>query len=60
MSATDKAKNKAKDGAITDNKELQAEGQADQAEAGVKQAGEHVKEATADAGRSITTPVEKS
>ena len=35
-------------GKVTDNERLEAEGRADQAEAGMKQAGEHVKDAAKD------------
>ncbi|MDQ4102798.1 MAG: CsbD family protein [Actinomycetota bacterium] len=58
MSFTDKAKNKVQEvvgkakkkiGEATDNKDMQAEGQADQTQAGLKQAGENVKDSAADA-----------
>ena len=54
MSFIDKAKNKAEElagkakesiGDATDNHDLKAEGRADQASAGTKQAGENVKDA---------------
>ncbi|MEZ0493942.1 CsbD family protein [Kineococcus sp. TBRC 1896] len=54
MSATDKIKNAAQDvsgrakeaaGGATDDSELRAEGQKDQAAADLKQRGEHVKDA---------------
>lgn len=54
MSAADKIKNAAQDaagkgkeavGKGTDNKDLEAEGHGDQAEADLKQRGEHVKDA---------------
>ena len=54
MGLADKAKNKAEElggktkegvGDATDNRDLQAEGQADQTSANTKQAGEHVKDA---------------
>jgi len=54
MSLADKAKNKAEElsgkgkqaaGDLTDNPDLQAEGQADQVSGQSKQAGEHVKDA---------------
>ncbi|NPC97169.1 CsbD family protein [Nocardioides sp. zg-DK7169] len=57
MGFTDKAKNKAeefggkgkeKTGEATGDRDLQAEGKGDQASAGVKQAGEHVKDAAKD------------
>ena len=57
MSGTDKMKDKAQElagqgkeavGDATDNRDLQAEGQADQAKAHVKQAGEHVKDTAED------------
>jgi uncharacterized protein YjbJ (UPF0337 family) len=57
MSATDKAKNKVDEtlgkvkevvGKATGNEELQAEGRAEQGKAGLKQAGEHVKDGVAD------------
>lgn len=43
-------KGKAKEGAgeATDNPDLEAEGKGDQAKAGLKQAGEHVKDAAKD------------
>ena len=43
-------KGKAKEhvGDATNNRDLEAEGQADQAKAGMKQAGEHVKDAAKD------------
>ena len=47
MSFTDKAKKKI--GEATDNKDLQAEGQADQTQAGLKQAGDNIKDGTANA-----------
>jgi uncharacterized protein YjbJ (UPF0337 family) len=58
MSFVDKAKNKAEElagkakeavGDATDNNELKREGQADQAKANTKQAGENVKDAAKDA-----------
>ncbi len=57
MSVTDKAKNKVEEvvgtvkekaGDVTDNPELQAEGQADQTKAQAKQTGEKVKDAAGD------------
>ena len=57
MGFTDKAKNKAeelggkgkeKTGEATGDRDLQAEGKGDQASAGLKQAGEHVKDAARD------------
>lgn len=47
----DEAKGKAKEGVgdATDNEQMQAEGKAEQGKAGVKQAGEHVKDAAKDA-----------
>jgi uncharacterized protein YjbJ (UPF0337 family) len=53
MSATDKIKNAAQDltgkakeaaGKVTDNEELQAEGEADQNKADAKKAGENIKD----------------
>ncbi|OAK51298.1 MULTISPECIES: CsbD family protein [Rhodococcus] len=53
MSFVDKAKNAAEDalgkakevvGDITDNKDLEAEGKADQGKAGVKKVGENIKD----------------
>ena len=43
-------KGKAKEGVgdATDNRDLEAEGKADQGKAGVKQAGEHIKDAAKD------------
>ncbi|MDQ4489226.1 CsbD family protein [Sinomonas sp. ASV486] len=43
-----KGKTKEHVGDATDNRDLEAEGKADQAKAGVKQAGEHVKDAVRD------------
>ncbi len=57
MSLADKAKAKAEEvagkgkqavGDVTDNQDLQAEGQADQVSGQSKQAGEHVKDAASD------------
>ncbi|BCT77904.1 CsbD family protein [Sinomonas cyclohexanicum] len=57
MGAGDKFENKAEDlkgkakehvGDATDNRDLEAEGKADQAKAGLKQAGEHLKDAVRD------------
>ena len=58
MSFSDKAQNKAEEmggkakeaaGDATDNRKLEAEGEADQTEAKAKQAGEHLKDAAGDA-----------
>jgi uncharacterized protein YjbJ (UPF0337 family) len=58
MGLTDKARNKAEEatgkakeaaGRSTGNERLEAEGRADRGEAGVKNAGEHVKDAARDA-----------
>ena len=48
---SDEFKGKAKEniGDATNNRDLEADGQADQAKAGMKQAGEHVKDAAKDA-----------
>jgi uncharacterized protein YjbJ (UPF0337 family) len=46
-----KGKTKEKIGGATGNKRLRAEGLADQAEAGIKKAGENVKDAVKDAVR---------
>lgn len=63
MGLGDKISNKAQEAAgkakegfgdATDNKDLQAEGQADQGEAGVKQAGEHVKDGAQDVKRDLS------
>jgi uncharacterized protein YjbJ (UPF0337 family) len=63
MSFVDKAKNKAEEligkgkeetGDATDNPRLEAEGRADQNEAQVKQAGEHVKDAANDVKRAFS------
>ncbi|MBJ7607879.1 MAG: CsbD family protein [Candidatus Dormibacteraeota bacterium] len=63
MSFADKAKNKAeelagkvkeKTGAVAGNEDLEADGQADQAKAGVKQGGEHLKDVAGDAKNSFT------
>lgn len=57
MSMGDKIKNKAEEakgkmketvGELTGNERLEAEGKADQVEAGAKQAGEHIKDGAAD------------
>lgn len=40
-------------GDLTDNKDLEAEGAADQAAANAKQAGEHVKDAASDARDAV-------
>lgn len=62
MSFVDKAKNKGEElagkakekiGDTTDNQDLKREGQADQAEAGLKQTGEHVKDGAADAKDAV-------
>ena len=62
MSFTDKAKNKldetlgkAKEvvGEVTGNEKLEAEGRAEQGEAGLKQAGEHVKDGVGDAKDAV-------
>lgn len=47
---TEELKGKAKEhaGEATDNEDLENEGKADQAKAGVKQAGEHLKDAAKD------------
>ncbi|ALE79561.1 hypothetical protein WY02_15200 [Pseudonocardia sp. AL041005-10] len=63
MSFTDKAKNKAQDavgrakekvGDVTGNDDLKHDGQADQAEAAAKQAGEKVKDTAKDVKDSFT------
>lgn len=63
MSFVDKAKNKAEElagkakeavGDATNNSELEREGQADQAKANGKQAGEHVKDAANDVKDGLT------
>lgn len=57
MSFVDKAKNKVEEtvgkakevvGEVTGNEKLEAEGRAEQGKAGVKQAGEHLKDAVKD------------
>ena len=50
MGIADKFENKAEEniGSATNDQGLEAEGQADQAKAGVKQAGEHIKDAAKD------------
>ncbi|POH57732.1 CsbD family protein [Arthrobacter glacialis] len=57
MGVADKFENKAEElkgkakehiGAATNDRDLEADGQADQAKAGIKQAGEHVKDAAKD------------
>jgi uncharacterized protein YjbJ (UPF0337 family) len=62
MSFTDKAKNKldetlgkAKEvvGEVTGNEKLEAEGRAEQGKAGLKQAGEHVKDGVGDAKDAV-------
>lgn len=62
MSAGDDIKNNAEKlagkvkegiGKATDNEKLEAEGQADQTKASVKQAGENVKDAARNAGESL-------
>lgn len=62
MGIFDKAENKAQDvagqakekiGEATDNKDLQAEGAADQGEAGLKDVGEKIKDAASDVGDKI-------
>lgn len=62
MSFTDKAKNKldetlgkAKEviGEVTGNEKLEAEGRAEQGKAGLKQAGEHVKDGVTDAKDAV-------
>ena len=64
MSLADKAKNKAEElagqgkeavGDATDDRDLQAEGHADQGEAQVKQAGEHAKDAAKDVKDAFTS-----
>jgi len=69
MSAGDKIKNKAQEvagkakekvGEITGNDELRREGQADQAEAGVKQAGEKVKDGVGDAKDAVKNTLKKN
>ena len=63
MSIGDKASNKAQElagkgkeaaGDLTDNRDLKAEGQADQTEGKAKQAGEKLKDAAGDAKEAIT------
>ena len=63
MSALDKAKNKAQElvgqarekaGQVTGNEDLEAEGRADQAEAGLKGAGEKAKDALGDVKDALT------
>jgi len=63
MSAVDKAKNKAqqlagqakeKVGQVTGNEDLEAEGRADQAEGGLKNAGEKAKDALGDVKDTLT------
>ncbi|GAA1048898.1 CsbD family protein [Arthrobacter russicus] len=62
MGIFDKAENKAQDlagqakekiGEATDNKDLQAEGVADQGEAGLKDVGEKIKDVASDVGDKI-------
>jgi uncharacterized protein YjbJ (UPF0337 family) len=62
MGLDDKIKNQAQEtagkvkegvGDATDNRDLQAEGQADQASANLKQAGEHVKDGARDAADDV-------
>lgn len=69
MSATDKIKNKVQEvagkakeklGDATGNEEMQREGQADQAEAGVKQTGEKVKDGVGDAKDAVTDTFKKN
>ena len=63
MGLTDKIENKAEElggkakqavGDLTDNEDLQAQGQTDQTGAGLKQAGEHVKDAARDVRDGLT------
>ena len=63
MGLTDKIENKAEElggkakqavGDLTDNEDLQAQGQTDQTNAGLKQAGEHVKDAARDVRDGLT------
>ena len=63
MGLGDKISNKAEDlagkakegfGDATDNHDLEAEGKADQTEAGVKQAGEHAKDGAQDVKRDLS------
>jgi uncharacterized protein YjbJ (UPF0337 family) len=63
MGLDDKISNKAEDlkgrgkeafGDATDDDSMKAEGAADQSEAGVKQAGEHVKDAARDVKGAVT------
>ncbi|TIC82862.1 CsbD family protein [Nocardioides sp. GY 10127] len=63
MSLKDKISNKAEElqgkgkesyGSATGNEELQAEGRGDQASAGIKQAGEKVKDAAGDLKRTFS------
>ena len=46
-------KGKAAAGDATDDRSLQAEGEADQTSANAKQSGEHVKDALRDAGKAV-------
>ena len=68
MGIEEKAENKAQDlagnakeaaGNLTDNKDLKAEGKADQAEAGAKDVVENVKDFAADAGANLKAAGEK-
>lgn len=68
MGIDDKAGNKLQDmagnakeaaGDLTDNKDLKAEGKADQAEAGAKDAVENIKDFAQDAGANIKAAGEK-
>lgn len=69
MSATDKIKNKAQEaagkakekvGEVTGNDELRREGQADQAESGVKQTGEKVKDGVGNAKDVVKNTLKKN
>ncbi|WP_122819071.1 CsbD family protein [Nocardioides pantholopis] len=64
MGLSDKAKNKAEDlagkgkesaGRASGDRDLEAEGRADQGEASVKNAGEHVKDAAKDVKKGLTS-----